>query len=128
MELSKVCRRLVLASALGIFGAALIQPSQSSAGTLEWDVKSNHPNRVQIAFYSRSYKREWPGHGKVWGLNDYGTHTYRLECTTGEKVCFGAWLTGSGKTYWGVGFKGKNGCEHCCYTCDENPRRQVLNP
>jgi hypothetical protein len=102
--------------------------SAGPAGVLEWDVKSNYRYKVGIKFYSQARNHVWPSDEKFWVLDDYGTHTYRLACMQGEKICFGAWSTGSDKTYWGAGHGGKEACSSCCYTCGANTRRQVLNP
>jgi len=128
MELSKVYTRLALACLLGIFAAALIQPTQSAAGTLEWQVKSNYRYKANIKFYSQTRNHVWPNSREAWVLDDYKTHTYTLECLKSEKICFGAWATGSDKTYWGVGHGDKHGCSNCCHTCGDNARRSVLNP
>jgi hypothetical protein len=90
-------------------------------------VTSKYQYRVQIAFYSRERNHEWPGNGQAWDLNDYNQHTYTLNCRRGEKICFGAWVTGNANRYWGVGFGGKQGCSTCCYQCGEVPQPQVLN-
>jgi hypothetical protein len=102
--------------------------SAGAAGTLEWDVKSNYRYKVGIKFYSQTRNHVWPSNERFWVLDDYATHTYRLSCLRGEKICFGAWSTGNDKTYWGAGHGGKNACSSCCYTCGDNTRRQVLNP
>lgn len=69
-----------------------------------------------LAFYSKNYDREWPGNGKQYIL--HGTKTYNLSCTPGEKICFGAWRDHQ-ITYWGVGRKGKQGCQRCCIQCGQ---------
>ncbi len=100
-----------------------------ATGTLDWDVKSNFKYKSAIKFYSETRKgHEWPSTGEMWLLDDYATHKFRLACVSGEKICFGAWSTGSGKTYWGVGHGNKSGCSNCCHTCGDNPRPQTLNP
>ena len=143
MHLGKVFLSLILVSVLGAVGAAPIQPSQAvaqspaqtggggggggSTTSMVWQVKSNYQYRVQIAFYARERNHEWPGNGQAWDLNDYNNHTYTLSCRRGEKVCFGAWVTGNANKYWGVGFGGKQGCATCCFYCGEQPQPQVLH-
>ena len=96
--------------------------------TQTWTVKSMYKFKVQIAFYSRARNHEWPGSGQAWDLNDYNNHSYTLNCQRGEKVCFGAWVTGNASKFWGAGFGGKQGCSTCCFVCGEQPRPQVLQP
>jgi hypothetical protein len=143
MHLGSKYWRLIIAAAFAVTGAALIWPSsaiaQSSAnpgggggggGATQqiWTVKSMYQYKVQIAFYSRERNHEWPGNGQAWDLNDYNNHTYTLNCRRGEKICFGAWVTGNASKFWGVGFGGKQGCSSCCFFCGQQPQPQVLQP
>jgi hypothetical protein len=128
MSVKRVVRRLVLALSLAFVGGALVQPLEASADNLVWHVKSNYKYRVQISFYSQNYSREWPGNGQAWGLNDYDVHEYNLKCRSGEKICFGAWVTGNSNIYWGVGADNKHSCSSCCYICGSETRQQDLNP
>lgn len=103
----------------------IVRPAKS----LVWDFKSNFRYKVGIKFYSQTRKgHEWPSSDRMWILDDYKTHTYRLGCVEGEKICYGAWSTGNDKTYWGSGHGDKQGCSDCCHTCGDNPRAKVLNP
>lgn len=128
MNGKRVLVRLVLALALAFIGAALVQPPEASAETMNWRVKSNYKYKVQVAFYSQSRGHEWPGGGDAYNINDYDTHSYPIECNDGEKVCLGAWVTGNARKYWGVGFNNKHGCKACCYICGGGDiPRQVLD-
>lgn len=128
MDVKRVVGRLVLASALTFIGASLVQPPEASAAEMLWRVRSNYKYRVQISFYSQNRRVEWPGNGKVWGLNDDDVHEFNLSCRSGEKICFGAWVTGNSTKYWGVGADNKHGCRSCCFTCGEgDPQTQILN-
>lgn len=80
-------------------------------------MRSGYQYRVQLEFYSQSRSHEWPGGGEAWGLNDYETHNFTLRCNTGEKICYGAWVTGNSNRYWGVGANNRHGCTGCCATC-----------
>ena len=103
-----------------------IQSAASESFT--WYVKSEYPYTVHLKFFSKSRNVVWPNSGRVWVLDDYGTHRYSLECQYGEKICYGAWSSGDSSIYWGVGRSGKKGCDDCCYTCDggeSNIRRLI---
>ncbi len=121
---------LALVSVASILAMAMAKPAHSTQTiiapvadtTMTWEVKSNHDNVSKLKFYSRENDRVWPGHNKYWIIDDYEFHSYRLHCTGGEKICYGAW---SGNTYWGKG-KGGKGCENCCYTCRDERRRTTL--
>jgi len=100
----------------------------AKAENFTWLVKSKYPYKVSVAFYSRHRKYSWPGGTKVWVISDSATHEYTLSCRLGEKVCFGAWVRGNKRRWWGVGYRGKRGCRKCCYTCNGGESRvQVLN-
>lgn len=103
---------IVAALAVLLAGAAV-------ADSLKWTVRSEHPNVVSLEFYSQDYNRSWPGDGEVYILDDYDTHSYNLECRSGEKICYGAWVRGDSDSYWGVGLNDASGCDDCCYTCGQ---------
>ena len=60
-------------------------------------------------------------------IKDYKVHEFKLNCIAGEKVCFGAWVRGNDKQYWGVGHHGRNKCTSCCYTCQQGFITPVQN-
>ena len=116
---------LILVSAFFFFAETL----PSSAETLTWRVRSNHPNTVNVEFYSQNRRHAWPGGKKVYVIRDYDTHSYRIRCRSGEYICYGAWVRGRSSSYWGVGKSNRNKCSSCCYSCDGGTTRiQVLNP
>ncbi len=95
---------------------------------MTWSVKSNYKYKVQVAFYSQTRSYEWPGSGDAYNLNDSETHQYPITCNDGEKICYGGWVTGNDKKYWGVGYNNAHGCKNCCFICGGGPiPRQVLN-
>lgn len=96
--------------------------------TLTFHMKSNHPNKVQVEFYSQSRSHAWPGGNRAYNLSDYDTHTFRLNCRSGEKICYGAWVSGNQKRYWGAGLNGHQSCAKCCARCDGSTVSYVLNP
>ncbi len=101
-----------------LLGAALLLPTISFAEDLTFKIRSYHKNSVELAFYSQNRNHEWPGNNKVYVIKDYEVHDYKLSCVKGEKICFGAWVQGAAKTYWGGGRGGKQACSSCCFTCN----------
>jgi hypothetical protein len=92
-------------------------------------VKSMSDSKVQIKFFAKSRNHVWPGTDRAYNLNDYEEHNIKLACESGEQICYGAWVTGDGSRWWGVGPDGNKGCRNCCYTCDNKDTRHiVLNP
>ncbi len=97
--------------------ASVSSQTRPGGGVLVWHIKSNYKYKVQISFYSQDRSVEWPGNGQAWGLNDYSTHEYTMRCRLGEKICFGAWVTGDSSIYWGVGADNSHSCSNCCFVC-----------
>jgi len=118
-------RTTVLMAAVLI--ATALTGAQASADTLTWKIRSTYPYRIYLEFYSQDYNRAWPGGGEVYVLKDSRYHTYRLNCSTGEKICYGAWVTTDQGTYWGVGQNDEEGCSDCCTTCGGNAGRRTLS-
>ena len=102
--------------------------SSVKAETETWRIRSFHPYTAQLEFYSQDRKGlVWPGRGQVYALRDSSFHTYSLECNPGERICWGAWDTGSGSPYWGVGRNSRHGCTGCCWTCGRKGEPRGIN-
>jgi hypothetical protein len=113
---------------LGAAGSiAILAAGPASAEVLTWHVTSQDQYIVHVQFFSQTYDRVWPGADRVWVIDDYAEHTYRLECTPGEKICIGAAEDGDYSTYWGVGLDNDKSCSNCCATCGGGAASTVLN-
>ena len=97
--------------------ACLLAASPVNAADVTFEMKNSHPNAVEVELYSQDRDHVWPGNGEVFLLDDGETKSMPLSCNEGEKVCYGAWISGDKETYWGVGPDNKEACEDCCYTC-----------
>jgi len=110
---------VALAAILSIGLGSSAQTQQNHSVTFKF--RSNYDFKVQVAFFSQDRKNMvWPGGGKAYSLDDSRVHEIKLACHGGEKICYGGWVTGSSKRYWGVGADGKQHCEGCCYHCSDN--------
>ncbi len=108
-------RKYILAVAALV---AIVMPAAHAASdTLVWKVRSQYPYQVYLEFYSQDNNHSWPGGGNAYILEDSRFHTYRLNCRSGERICYGAWVTTDDSIYWGVGRYGDNRCSNCCYVC-----------
>lgn len=96
--------------------------------SLTFQMKSNHPNKVQVEFYSQNRSHAWPGGTKAYNLDDYDSHSFKLNCRSGERICYGAWVSGNQNKYWGVGLNDKRSCTSCCAQCNGGTISFVLNP
>ena len=97
------------------------------AETITFRVVAKHQNIVDVEFYSRTRNVVWPGNNRVYSIQDFNQHSYKLNCQPGEKICYGAWVRGNQTIYWGQGAGGKNACRNCCYTCDGGVNDVTLN-
>ena len=88
--------------------------------TITFQLKSAYKYKVQVAFFAQDRNHIWPGGGNAYNLDDSKVHEIKLSCFGGEKICYGGWVTGNSKIYWGRGAEGKQRCENCCYTCNNN--------
>lgn len=91
-----------------------------SPHNITFKFKSDYQYKVQVKFFSKDRNVVWPGGGQADNLDDSQVHDIKLNCLGGEKICYGGWVTGNAKLYWGVGADGKRGCESCCFTCNNN--------
>ena len=92
------------------------------------NIKSNHPNKVQVEFYAQGRSHAWPGGNQAYNLDDSAVHSYRLNCNAGERICYGAWVNGNRNKYWGVGLNNRQRCTSCCTTCNGGTISFTLNP
>jgi hypothetical protein len=122
--MNKLLRCAAAAVCVGFFPTGAL----AQASNLTFRMKSNHPNKVQVEFYAQSRNHAWPGGTKAYNLDDYNEHSFTLNCRTGEKICYGAWLSGNQKRYWGVGMNDKQSCTGCCTTCNGGTISFTLNP
>lgn len=97
--------------------ACLAAASPTFAADVTFQMKNSHPNAVEVELYSQDRDHVWPGNGEVYILDDGETKTMPLSCNEGEKICYGAWISGDKSTYWGVGPGNGEACDDCCYTC-----------
>lgn len=105
--------RILLGVCVFFFGSL---PAQSEIYTFK--VRSLHPNAVQIKFYSQVRKgHQWPTSKTAWDLADDEVHALGMRCNRNEKICWGAWVKGTGRPEWGAGVGGTDACQNCCFIC-----------
>jgi hypothetical protein len=87
------------------------------ADQLQWHFRNLSSHNLQLDFKSESGNRWWPGSDRAWTLNDRAEHDYTLNCIRGETICYGGWILGDDRTYWGEGSKHNHSCSKCCAVC-----------
>jgi len=118
--------RVISAFLLALATAALAAPTSAGADTITFRVQSMAEQRAQIVFYSQDRRVRWPANGRAYSLNDYDEHTYKLNCITNEKICYGAWTTSGQRVSWGTGQGDHGNCARCCYTCRNSNTTQLI--
>jgi hypothetical protein len=128
---SKEC--IAGASRPGAPGGPPLPPGAAATGSLTFVARSHYHLKLAIAFYSTTRNVRWPGtdtpEGRKAGfftMDKPNEHLYRykLSCSTGETICYGAWRIDNGGRdiggkHWGVGHTKNNGCRKCCFQCGQ---------
>mgnify|MGYP001576783934 FL=1 len=115
--MSKV--KIVFAAILAALMLAFVPGSAEAQSEMTFRFKSDYDFKVQIGLYSADRKGHiWPGGGKAYNLDDSQVHSIKIACLGGEKICYGGWVTGNAKRYWGVGNNNTQRCEKCCFVCN----------
>ncbi|WP_377294992.1 hypothetical protein [Rhizobium sp. SG2393] len=109
---ASIGRRIALGLVLAGFAGGA-----AGAAEVTFMMRNSHPNALEVELYSQDRNHVWPGNGEVYYLDDGETKQIPLSCDEGEKICYGAWVSGDKGTYWGTGPNNGEHCEDCCYTC-----------
>ncbi len=110
---------------VAIFGLASGPVWSEQEHDLTFRIKSSYRLKVQVAFYSQNRDHSLPGPGRAYDIDNYRKHEYTLRCRRGERICYGGWVEGDAKRYWGVGLNNRHRCETCCYVCNNNETRVI---
>ena len=70
---------------------------------------------VALEFYGKN--QTWPGDGKVYALDPNTKKSIPVECSAGERICYGAWRVGNDRQYFGGGPDMQYACKDCCFVC-----------
>ncbi len=112
---------LAALSVLALLGGV----SAASAADVTFQMMNSHPNAVEVELYSQDRDYVWPGNNQVYLLDDGETKQIPLACDQGEKICYGAWVSGDKTTYWGTGPENAETCTDCCYTCQGGSTEEI---
>ncbi len=95
--------------------AALAAPA--SAEKMSFYMKNQTPRAVVVELYAQDRDHVWPGGGQVYFLETGERKSVPIECTPGERICWGAWRYGNDRWSWGTGPDNARTCEDCCSLC-----------
>jgi serine/threonine protein kinase len=112
--------------------------SNNSTPSVEFALTNNAPSTLHVAFYEGNTRNKiGPSDNRVYIHSGRATQMYRLNCTTGQLVCYGATKDRTAfNPYWGVDVSGNQSCTGCCITCpgtsmqylNENDAGHVYQP
>lgn len=122
-------RSIKAAIGASLLVGAIFASSAASAADITFLMKNNHPNALEVELYSQDRDHIWPGNGEVYLFDDGEDKSVALSCQKGERICYGAWISGDKTTYWGVGPGNSEACDDCCYTCEGGTTEEItLDP
>lgn len=114
--------------AAGLALAMIAPTTTAQAQQLTFEMTNDSGQDIQIEFYSEDRNHAWPGGNQAYNLPRAKDNRWTLTCRRGEKICYGAWVKGDSRTYWGVGANRKYSCQNCCFTCEGGVARRTLTP
>ncbi|MDP8222945.1 MAG: hypothetical protein P9L99_06260 [Candidatus Lernaella stagnicola] len=106
-------------------------PYAAQSGTATFNIRSRYAYKVFVEFCSANqspYSYHWPEHDKLWVIADNEWHEYRLDCTMGDLICFGARNSSDASrvtSSWGSGAGCKKLCQKCCIPCGGSYRTNL---
>ncbi len=89
----------------------------ATADEMTFFMKNDHPRAVVVELFGQDTGKQWPGNDKVYLLEKGGRKSVTVDCSEGERICYGAWVNGDDRTFWGVGPDNDRACETCCSIC-----------
>jgi hypothetical protein len=101
--------------------AAAVTSMADENGRVTFRFTNSAVHKIYVKFFSQSRSAVWPKAGQSYPLTDAKEHAFPLNCSIGEKICYGAFYA-SGAS-WGVGRNGKTRCDGCCQTCGPEDER-----
>lgn len=112
---------------LAFLSALLVALSQSAtADTMRYFMNNASSRAVVVELSSSETGQRWPGDGKVFLLEKGERKMVPVECTAGERLCYGAWARGDDGVSWGIGPDGDRICTDCCVTCADRARPELV--
>lgn len=77
-----------------------------NADRVTFRFNKSYPGTVYVRLYSLDREQIWPASGKAYAIEDYGVQDISVQAKPGERICYGAWVSGSRDDFWGAGKRG----------------------
>ncbi len=113
--------------AFGLMLAVVAPATDAQAQQVTFEFTNEYGQDIQVSFYSEDRNHAWPGGDQAYNLRRARDDRWTIACRRGEKICYGAWVRGNAKTYWGVGLNRSQRCDRCCVTCDGGVLKRTLH-
>jgi hypothetical protein len=126
-NLFRCIARVAVIAAMLVPLISIAGTGSASADTMTWQLRSYSPNAVEVKFFSQNRKAVWPSATTHYDIKDYKVHSFKLNCVAGEKICYGAGVSGNLRRYWGMSTDGKQRCTNCCFTCNGDTTTSIQN-
>jgi hypothetical protein len=96
-------------------------PPPSTTARMEWSLSDgcNDGLGIGVRLFDRTNNLVWPNASQYWRTGAGGTINVPISCERGARICYGAATDPQTTRYWGIGLDGRQGCDDCCYTCDD---------
>lgn len=105
---------------------AMLSPPAALADSMSWFIKNDFSHGVAIELFGQDTGTRWPGDDKVYFLDQGERKTVPIACKAGENICYGAWVNGNDRVFWGVGPDNDRACETCCVVCVEKAVGEIV--
>jgi hypothetical protein len=106
---------------------AFARPGAACADMLFY-VKNGSGSAVAVEVFSQDRDQVWPGGDQVWLFEPGQKKTVPISCSGGEHICYGAWVNGNDRIWWGVGPDGDRDCKGCCLICLSHGMQEIPLP
>lgn len=106
--------------------ALLLAASPAAAADMTFFMKNDFSRGVAIELFGQDTGTRWPGGDQVFFLDKGERKSVPIECRAGENICYGAWVNGNDRVFWGVGPDNNRACDTCCVICVEKATETIL--
>lgn len=113
----------LLLAALALPALLLAAAPSGAADEMHVMVMSKHDRAIVVELHGQT--KTWPGGDQLYYFDKRERKNFPIDCTEGEKICYGAWLYGDDRVSWGVGPENDRTCEDCCFTCVDSTIHQL---
>jgi hypothetical protein len=96
-------------------------PPPTTTARMEWSLVDgcNDGRGIAVRLFDKTNNLLWPSASQYWRTGPGGSVDVPIACQRGARICYGAATDPQTTSYWGIGLDGRQGCDSCCFTCDD---------